>query len=185
MRKPTQLFPRLTAGIATAAERFRPRDSPAFTEIRRLLKRKIYLIIGLPLFLAYIGIMAQVLPMGAFTPPSPGGSSSVGSAYAIDIADGAGSWTDSGCNVVPNSTGVNCPAITYSSTRTVTNGTYTCPLFPDKFFTNVNASAWPIDPASSIYLTTYEPTSSVVTAATWTGGTATITLSSSSSCWRE
>jgi hypothetical protein len=68
-------------------------------------------------------------------------------------------------------------ALTYSNTEHSTNG---CPEFPDTHYSNTNVSAFPVDPNNIYYNATLTPTNPTVSAASWTGGTVTMTVSSTS-----
>lgn len=100
----------------------------------------------------------------------------LGAVNAILSSNGSGSPMDSGCNNIGSGTPINCPAITFNSTRTVTSGGKTCPLFPDQYWANVDVSGYPVDQASSTYTGYYAGTGQNFTAASWSGGTASITV---------
>ena len=145
------------------------------------IKRKIYYIAGFTLFLAYVGIMAQVLPMGAFVPP-PAGSPSVGAQYAVNVSDGAGSWLDSGCNILPVLPyNLNCPALTYTNTAHSLGGWQ---YFPDTHYSNSPVGTYPIDALyTASFDSLYSVSPLVISAASWTsaaGGTIAYTVSSNS-----
>jgi hypothetical protein len=155
------------------------------------LNHKIKLLIGTALFLAAVGVLGQVLPIGAYV-PMQGGSPSVGSEYEVNVSNGSGGWLDASCNIIP-STGpiVNCPAVTFNTTRQVVNGSQLCPLFPDNHWINTNVSGYPQDQfwtstypgVTNTYSSMYASTGPAFTAASWSsagGGVATITVGSTS-----
>ena len=144
------------------------------------IRSKIYVIIGLPLFLIYVGVMAQVLPMGAFVPQG-GGSPSIGVQYALNVSNGSGGWLDTGCNVLPATPyQVNCPAITFTNSEHTLGGWQ---YFPDSHYSNVDVSSltsFPIDYGSPTWVGLLAPTVGSITAASWSGGVVSATLVSTS-----
>ena len=144
---------------------------------------KRFIKLGSSILLVCIGLVAieliheQLLPIGANAPSPTGGSPSVGVANELDVADGAGGWLDTGCNVL--GTEVNCPAATFATTRQVVSGAKSCPLFPDNYWINKDVSTYPPDPVwPNVYAAMFTNTGPAFTNATWASGTATITVAS-------
>ena len=90
----------------------------------------------------------------------------------ILVDDGLGGCVDSGEYLGIN-TFNHCPTITYSGK--------TCPIFPDNNFWNTDVSGYPIASTSNAYTQSAFPNvTKTFTGAIWAGGTATVTVGSTS-----
>src|SRR5580692_1232538 len=67
---------------------------------------------------------------------------------------------------------------TFLTTRILTNGGKSCPVFPDNAYWNVDVSSYPQDQINSSLIANYSSTGITVTNATWAAGVATWTVTS-------
>lgn len=135
---------------------------------------------------AGVSVLAVLAFQGGVTAPKsvmaflPTGGS-VGALNAIQAANGSGGFVDSGCNNIGSGQEINCPAVTFNTTRIVTNGPLSCPLFPDNYWINTDASSYPQDQGwALVYAPMYASSGVAFTGATWAAGVASITVASTS-----
>lgn len=120
------------------------------------------------------------LSASSASPPSCG---SIGASGRLQGSDGAGCFNDSGWYTYAGRL-VND---TFSTTRIISHGGKSCPLFPDSSYWNTDTSTWDLDPLSSSYIGAFtypsadftQPPLPTISAASWSGGTVTATVSDS------
>lgn len=121
-----------------------------------------------------LGGNARIEGNAEMNPPS----NSVGPSGNIQAADGNGGFQDTGCQANVGGVTINCN--TFVNSPTVTFHSKTCPIFPDSNYWNTNVSAYPYDQWNTYYNGMWPNVSLAFTNATWVGGTATVTVASTS-----
>lgn len=147
--------------------------------------KALLILLGVSICIAGVGLIFQQTRINGRTSisgatdidsSSPGGGS-VGPAGHIQAADGSGGFEDTGCTATPG--GVSIACVTFNTAPTVSNGGKTCPIFPDNSFYNVDVHDYPVDQGTDVYTQNAFPNvTQAFTAASWTTGTATVTVGS-------